>query len=60
MPRLTGWVKFTYQGEDRVKGVVAFLVSSSTPFTVEPYPDDTWVVHVKQEFSSRMPKENLK
>lgn len=52
---ISGWVKFTYSDEMQARHVAAWPVSSSKAFTVEPYPDDEWVFHVKQEWAANMP-----
>lgn len=40
-------IRFT--GEDKAKGVAAFLVERSAAFKITPLPDDIWSVEVKPE-----------
>lgn len=42
-------------GELNCKALAAHLVSASTPFDVEPLPDDQWVFTVKKEAEQLLP-----
>jgi hypothetical protein len=51
-------VELIVRGRDAITRAAAALIAMSTPFFIEPYPDDDWRLVVRTETAIRMYRED--